>query len=71
MSAVDNAKRFFEKYSKLKRTFEALTIQIEETKQEILHLESISNALDIARHEEDLKTKLHRLYRKPVNRGIK
>ncbi len=56
MSAVDNAKRFFEKYSKLKRTFEALTIQIEETKQEILHLESISNALDIARHEEDLAT---------------
>ena len=56
MSAVDNAKRFFEKYSKLKRTFEALNIQIEETKQEILHLESISNALDIARHEEDLAT---------------
>lgn len=56
MSAVDNAKRFFEKYSKLKRTFEALNIQIEETKQEISHLESISNALDIARQEEDLST---------------
>lgn len=56
MGAVDNAKRFFEKYAKLKRTFEALNIQIEETKQEISHLESISNALDIARHEEDLST---------------
>lgn len=56
MGAVDNAKRFFEKYAKLKRTFEALNIQIEETGQEISHLESISNALDIARHEEDLST---------------
>ena len=56
MGAVDNAKRFFEKYAKLKRTFDALNIQIEETKQEISHLESISNALDIARNEEDLAT---------------
>lgn len=56
MGAVDNAKRFFEKYAKLKRTFEALSIQIEETRQEISHLDSISNALDIARHEEDLGT---------------
>jgi len=47
---------FFEKYAKLKRTFDALNIQIEETKQEISHLESISNALDIARNEEDLAT---------------
>ena len=53
-SAVDNAKRYFEKYAKLKRTFEALTIQIKETQEEIEHLESISNALDIARYEEDL-----------------
>lgn len=56
MGAVDNAKRFFEKYAKLKRTFEALSIQIEETRQKISHLDSISNALDIARHEEDLAT---------------
>lgn len=54
MDAVSNAKRFFEKYAKLKRTFEALNVQIEETSQEISHLESISNALDIARQEEDL-----------------
>lgn len=53
-SAMDNAKRYFEKYAKLKRTFEALTVQIEETRQEIEHLESVSNALDIARQEEDL-----------------
>ena len=54
-SAMDNAKRYFEKYAKLKRTFEALTVQIEETRQEIEHLESVSNALDIARQEEDLR----------------
>ena len=53
-SAVDNAKRYFEKYAKLKRTFEAMTVQTAETKEEIEHLESISNALDIARYEEDL-----------------
>lgn len=53
-TAVENAKRYFDKYAKLKRTYEALTIQIAETKEEIEHLESISNALDIARQEADL-----------------
>lgn len=53
-SAVENAKRYFEKYAKLKRTYEALSGQIQETMDEIEHLNSISNALDIARYEEDL-----------------
>lgn len=53
-NAMDNAKRYFDKYAKLKRTFEALTKQIAETEEEINHLESISNALDIARQESDL-----------------
>lgn len=61
MNAVENAKRFFDKYSKLKRTFEALSVQLEDTKQEVTHLESISNALDIARQEEDLSTIRHEL----------
>ena len=38
-SAMENAKRYFDKYAKLKRTFEALTVQLEETRQEIEHLE--------------------------------
>lgn len=54
MTALENAKRYFERYGKLKRTYEALTVQTEETKSAILHLESIKNALEIARHEEDL-----------------
>lgn len=53
-NAMDNAKHYFDKYAKLKRTLEALTIQIKETKEEVEHLESISNALDIARYEDDL-----------------
>ena len=54
MSATDNAKRYFEKYNTLKRTYEAVTVQIKETSDDIEHLESIQNALDIAADEADL-----------------
>ncbi|MCM1552347.1 MAG: NFACT family protein [Butyrivibrio sp.] len=54
LSATDNAKRYFEKYNKLKRTYEALSELTEEVKAEIDHLESINAALDIAMQEEDL-----------------
>ena len=51
---AENAKRYFDKYGKLKRTFEALSTLTREVKAEIEHLESISTALDIALLEEDL-----------------
>ena len=51
---MDNAKKYFDKYSKLKRTYEALSTLTEEVKAEIEHLESISTALDMALKEEDL-----------------
>ena len=54
LSATENAKKYFEKYGKLKRTFEALGDLTKEVKAEIDHLESISTALDIAMFEEDL-----------------
>ncbi|MCI9148672.1 MAG: fibronectin/fibrinogen-binding protein [Hungatella sp.] len=54
LSARENSQKFFEKYNKLKRTFEALTDLTLETKREIDHLESISTSLDIALKEEDL-----------------
>lgn len=54
LSAKDNAKKHFDKYNKLKRTYEALTDLTLETKAEIDHLESISSALDIALKEDDL-----------------
>lgn len=54
LSAKENAQKHFDKYNKLKRTFEALNDLIKETKREIDHLESISSSLDIALKEEDL-----------------
>lgn len=54
LTPQENAKKNFDKYNKLKRTFEALTDLIEETQDEIKHLESISTSLDIALSEEDL-----------------
>ena len=54
LSAQENAVRYFDKYNKQKRTFEATSRQLEQTEAEIEHLESISTFLDIARKEEDL-----------------
>lgn len=54
LSATENAKKYFEKYNKMKRTYEALTELTKEVKDEIDHLESVSAALDIAMQEEDL-----------------
>lgn len=54
LTARENSQKYFDKYNKLKRTWEALSKYIEETKQEIEHLESISTSLDIALKEEDL-----------------
>lgn len=50
----ENSQKYFARYNKQKRTFEALTKLIQETKDDILYLESISAALDIARSEADL-----------------
>ncbi len=54
LSASENAKKYFDKYSKLKRTNEALSELTVETKSEIDHLESIVASLDIALNEDDL-----------------
>lgn len=54
LSALDNSKKYFEKYGKLKRTSEALENLIIETKSQIDHLESIQNALEIATSSDDL-----------------
>ena len=54
LNAMENAQKYFDRYGKLKRTYEALTDLIQETKAEIDHLESISTSLDIALSEDDL-----------------
>ena len=45
LTPQENAQKNFDKYNKLKRTCEALTDLIKETKSEIDHLESISTCL--------------------------
>ncbi len=54
MTPQENAQKYFDKYNKQKRTFEALTGLIQETQDEIEYLESVSNSLDIAMSEDDL-----------------
>ena len=54
LSAIDNAKQYFDKYAKLKRTYEALVRLTKETHDELMHLDSIRTALDIAESEDDL-----------------
>lgn len=61
LTPMENAKRYFEKYNKLKRTYEALSSLIQETKDEIDHLRSIQTALEIATDEEDLAVLKHEL----------
>ena len=54
LNAMENAKKYFDRYGKLKRTYEALSVLTKETYAELSHLESVSNALEIARDENDL-----------------
>lgn len=54
LTPSENAKKYFDKYGKLKRTAEALSKLTLEVKEEIDHLESIQTSLDIALKEEDL-----------------
>ena len=54
LTPSENAKKYFDRYGKLKRTYEALSTLTVEVKEEIDHLESIQTALDIALREDDL-----------------
>ena len=54
LTASENAQKYYEKYNKQKRTFEALTNLIEDVKADVEHLQSIQASLDIALAEEDL-----------------
>ena len=54
LTPSQNAKKYFDKYTKLKRTSEALEEQMKETKEAVDQLESIQTALEIAQKEDDL-----------------
>lgn len=75
LSPIENAKKFFNKYAKLKRTGDALSEMIVETKASIDYLDTISVAISIATSEDDLtsiKTELAQTgYIKKQNKGKK
>ena len=54
LTPAQNAKKYFDRYTKLKRTHEALTKLTAEVKAEIDHLESIRTSLELATNEGDL-----------------
>ena len=54
LTPIQNANKYFARYNKLKRTYEAGSRLIVEISEEIQYLESIINALDIATTENDL-----------------
>ena len=54
ISAIENGKNYFKKYSKLKRTADALEEIVLQTKEEIDHLESVLLSLDIVRDFADI-----------------
>ncbi len=54
LTPMENAKKYFDRYGKLKRTCEAVGSLIEETREEIDYLASVANSLDLARTEADL-----------------
>ncbi|MCR5177742.1 MAG: NFACT family protein [Lachnospiraceae bacterium] len=55
LSAHENAGKYFERYQKLKRTALALDEQIARTREDIEHLESVGEAISIAKTEGDLR----------------
>lgn len=64
ISVKDNAKRYFDKYVKMKRTQEALAVQIEETRKEIEYIESVQTFMQFAVSKEDLDQIRQELYEK-------
>lgn len=54
ISVMDNGKKYFARYNKLKRTYEALTELTESSKDELDYLISVQNSLNFASSESDL-----------------
>ena len=54
LTASENAKKYYERYTKLKRTSEALEEQLAQTREDLEQLESIRTFLNMTLDEEDL-----------------
>lgn len=55
LTPSQNAQRNYKKYDKLKRTEEALTTQLAETREEVAYLRSILSAMELADCEKDIE----------------
>ena len=54
LTARENANRYFDKYNKLKRTREAVSVQLKECRDTLYHLGSISDSLELCETEADI-----------------
>lgn len=54
LTPVENANKYFNKYNKLKRTYEASLSLVKESKESLDHLLSLQNSMEIATSEADL-----------------
>lgn len=54
LTPLENANRYFDKYNKLKRTYEASLILVEESRKLLEHLLYLQNSMEIATSEADL-----------------
>ncbi len=54
LTPLENANKYFNKYNKLKRTYEASLLLVKESKEMLDHLYSLQNSMEIAETEADL-----------------
>lgn len=54
LTPLENATKYFNKYNKLKRTYEASLTLVKESKESLDHLLSLQNSLEMAESEADL-----------------
>ena len=54
LTAMENANRFFARYNKLKRTYEATISLVEESREELDYLLSVQNSLELAETLTDI-----------------
>ena len=75
LTPAQNAQRYYRRYNKMKRTEEALSAQMEASREEREYLESVLSALDLSDCEQDLSDIREELsangYLKKVSKGKK
>lgn len=54
LTPLENANKYFNKYNKLKRTYEASLTLVEESRETLEHLLSLQNSMEMAESEADL-----------------